>query len=129
MEPEECRLCKRMHIQSCPVIKGALCSVCNKYGHFYEECPNSTAIFHREAQFLEQLIPYSVRSYYGIETMTPFRKEENETQYEYISDVKGALEERGIPIGKSQEECKRRLERWGIDNRKIIVYKKNARVK
>lgn len=115
---------------TCPVLKAAFCSVCNKYGHFFEECKNSTAIFYREPVFLEQLIPYSVRVSYGIESKTEIRYSDGEkTAYEEIGDIKKALEDRGIAVGKSIDENRRRIERWGIENGKIIRYKKNGRLK
>lgn len=122
---------KQMNLEKDPLLEAAFCSICSKYGHFTDECTDSTAVYFRKAQFLEQLIPFEVRRYYGIETSTPIGAGAplKETEIVYISDIKKELELRSIPISTKQEENKRKIERWAIENGKKICYKKNEKKK
>ena len=108
-----------------PTLRAAFCSICSAYGHFIDECANYTAVSHRRPEFVEQLIPYHLKKFYGINTKTPIEAVKK-TEYLQIVNttaaIKAALEERGLPVLANSIENKKRLERWGIENGKMIMY-------
>lgn len=107
-------------------IQAAFCTICSKYGHYTRECSDTSAAYYRKPQFMEQLIPHFLRKHYNIQTLTPIESNPHiETEYVNISDIKQALEERGIEVSSNQDVNRRKLERWAIENKKKICYKKN----
>jgi hypothetical protein len=131
-ECKDCKECKRVHKTECPVLRSAYCSICSTYGHFVDECTDYNAILTRSPQFIEQLLPYEVKHFYNIDTLTPIENTKiRTTDYEIIQDtslsVRNALKERGLECITNNDENKRRLERWAIENGKKIQYKKNSK--
>jgi len=108
-----------------PTLRAAFCSICSAYGHFVDECANYTAASNRTPQYVEQLIPYHLKKFYGINTKTPIELIKKTEYLQIINTsaaVKSALEERGLPVLANNIENKKRLERWGIENGKMIMY-------
>jgi hypothetical protein len=49
----------------------AYCGLCSKRGHFHNDCPDVISLRMRKPEYIEQLIPPSLRERYKIQTLTP----------------------------------------------------------
>jgi hypothetical protein len=115
---------------NCPLLRSSYCSVCCSYGHLTEECPDHEVLKFRKAQFVEQLIPYSLLKHYKITTQTPLPATEAlESKYEpewEIEDTDKAIRQVLMnysiqPSGKPKEN--RRLVKQIADERHLkLVY-------
>lgn len=57
--------------QNCPLLQARYCGICSTYGHTTSSCPDDAVLQFRKPQFVEQLVPSSIRKLYSIETRTP----------------------------------------------------------
>ena len=82
----------------CPVAPSVLCQQCHAYGHMTSQCPEDWSHWVRPT-CLEDLIPSTVRTRYGIKTMTPFHFEEKRHE--------GTLEEQGARMVRERIQVMR----------------------
>lgn len=65
------RAVERHNPMMCPIMRSSYCSICSCYGHTTLDCPDEAVLEHRVPEFVEQLIPHSIRDMYSITTKTP----------------------------------------------------------
>ena len=53
---------------TCPLLDIAYCGICSKRGHFHVDCPDTLVQRFRKPQYLEELIPPSLKEKYKIHT-------------------------------------------------------------
>lgn len=58
-------------IGACPILSMAYCGLCSKRGHFHNDCPDVISLRMRKPEYVEQLIPPSLRERYKIQSLTP----------------------------------------------------------
>jgi hypothetical protein len=55
----------------CPLMSVAFCPNCNMYGHYLSQCQDMEMMENAQPKYVEQLIPHTRLSHYGIHTLTP----------------------------------------------------------
>jgi len=120
----------------CPIWNAAFCSVCQVRGHFTMKCPDRDAWVRRSPEFLEQLIPHSMRHHHKIISQTPIINPNDSviecshtSVMEIPIDTTGAfiratLASHNLPISGIKEN-KRVLEAFGAYSGKKVVYIQN----
>jgi hypothetical protein len=58
---------------NCP-LNCFFCSICCSYGHTTDDCPDHELSKHRDIEYVEQLLPPSIRKSYSITSLTPLSK-------------------------------------------------------
>jgi hypothetical protein len=55
----------------CPLLTVAFCPNCNMYGHYLSQCKDMDMLENAQPKYVEQLIPHTYMSQFGISTLTP----------------------------------------------------------
>jgi len=55
----------------CPLLSVAFCPNCNMYGHYLSQCKDMDMLENAQPKYIEQLIPHTQISQYGIQSLTP----------------------------------------------------------
>ena len=117
----------------CPYISSLYCGICASYGHTSYSCTDSEVLEQREPQFVEQLIPPSLRDALGIQTKTPLPKVPSElkAKYEPVLEVhdtdrniRALLMNYNKPISGKAKENRLRLQKLADELGRKLVYLK-----
>ena len=126
----------------CPIWNAAFCSVCQVRGHFTMKCPDRGAWKTRSPEYLEQLIPPSVRELHQIRSRTPMNPNSMEIElndsipeygHESVMEVpidttgafiRATLASHNLPISGIKKN-KAVLEAFGAHIGKKVVYIQN----
>jgi len=122
-------------VSSCPLLQLSYCGICAKRGHFTIECPDDAILEHRQAMYMEQLIPPSLLDAYKIETQTPLSpRSEIRQLHEPVLEVSRKAEAvRSILFAynrpcktngkEAAEENEAQLEKLAHELKRKLVYK------
>lgn len=64
-------LVKSHSADACPLRRVVYCGLCASYGHSPQDCPDSLTMAYRQPHYVEQLVPPSLLSEFGITSSTP----------------------------------------------------------
>jgi hypothetical protein len=124
----------------CPFLKIAYCGLCSKRGHFHTECPDTASLSSRRPEFVEQLIPPSLRERYHIETsctplpnreplpakippsMWEIPKKDADALKKFLEDHKAQLEALNLKIKQNKEHNEAILYKLADSQKKIVVW-------
>lgn len=123
-------------ISVCPVRAALFCSVCQTQGHSTMKCPDKATWQTRVPEYMEQLIPLSLRNHHSIKTQTPIQSPNTSPilpiENRYIPVIEVPVDTNGMYIratlasynlpSSSIKENKRVLEAFGTLIGKKVVY-------
>ena len=134
-------LVKGHSVDACPLRRVLYCGLCASYGHSPQGCPDSLTMAYRQPHYVEQLVPPSLLSEFGITSSTPLNgspsiKELPEKCIMEVPETEEAIraaiiaagekpmicQQKGIREKKEMTENKKKLQRIADAAGKKLVY-------